>query len=254
MFHDEVQFARQRTDRNEYLQLINKLQSIARLSYEDQQAVLDLPMVVRPVPVGTDLVHEGDRPNHCCLLIEGMACRYKLLGSGRRQIMSFHTPGDIVDLQSLHVPVLDHDIGVLMPSRIGTIAHRDVHALIRRSDTLMQAFWRDTLVDAAIFRQWIVGLGRRSAYGRIAHLFCEVATKLAMVGLAADRRLDWPITQTELGDALGLTNVHVNRVLQKMRADQLICLRQGSLEILDWEGLQEAAEFDPDYLGRRSLG
>ena len=104
MLHEEVQVAQPRVDRSEYLQLINKLQSIARLSHEDRQAVLDLPMAVRLVPAGTDLVREGDRPGHCCLLIEGMACRYKVLGSGRRQIMSFHTPGDIVDLQSLYVP------------------------------------------------------------------------------------------------------------------------------------------------------
>ena len=110
------------------------------------------------------------------------------------------------------------------------------------------ALWRDTLVDAAIFREWMIGIGRKTAFGRIAHLFCEMYLKLEAVGLAGDHRCELPITQIEIGDALGLSNVHVNRVLQELRAKGLITLRGRSLVITDWAALSEAGEFDPTYL------
>jgi CRP-like cAMP-binding protein len=108
--------------------------------------------------------------------------------------------------------------------------------------------WRDTLIDAAVFREWMIGIGRRSAYTRIAHVLCELMVKMRAVGLANGYQCDLPITQTELGDALGLSTVHVNRSLQELRGDGLIEWRSGTLTALNWEGLKQAGEFDPTYL------
>ena len=228
--------------------LVRKLESIADLAPEERQAVLDLPMRVQPIEADQDIVREGDRPSRCCLVLQGFTCRYKMTAPGKRQIMAFHIPGDIPDLQSLHLKVLDHSLGTITPCEVGFIRHEDVRDLVRRCPRLGDMLWRDTLIDAAIFREWMVGMGRREAYGRIAHLLCEVMTKLKAVGLADGVTCELPITQAEIGDALGLSTVHVNRVLQELRGDGLITLRGRTLVANDWEGLQRAGEFDPNYL------
>jgi CRP-like cAMP-binding protein len=187
-------------------------------------------------------------PSECCLIVDGFACRYKLLQDGKRQIMSYHISGDIPDLQSLHLDVMDHSLGTLAPSKIAFIKHDHLHELNRRFPRIADAFWRDTLIDAAIFREWMIGMGRRSAYTRIAHVLCEVLVKFRSVGLANGHDIDLPVTQAELADSLGLSTVHVNRVLQELRGNGLITLRGRSLSVQNWPGLKNAGEFDPTYL------
>ncbi len=228
--------------------LIRKLESIAPLAPEEKAALLRLPLRLHAVAADRDVVREGDRPAECCLIVEGFACRYNLTDEGKRQILSFHISGDIPDLQSLHLDVMDHSLGTLVPSRLAFIQHEDLRSLMRSHPRLGDLFWRDTLIDAAVFRQWMVGLGRRSAHTRIAHLLCELLVRLRAVELAEDHAFDLPVTQTELGDALGLSTVHVNRVLQDLRSENLISLRGGTLTVLDWDGLKTAGEFDPVYL------
>jgi CRP-like cAMP-binding protein len=201
-----------------------------------------------------DAVRDGDVPSESCLLIEGFMHRYKMLPDGRRQILAFHTPGDIPDLQSLHVSVMDHSLAATVASTVAFIRHDDIKALIRRSPTTGDLLWRDTLIDAAIFRAWMVGLGQRSARGHMAHLVCEVFTRLRAVGLTDGNACPLPLTQTELGEALGLSTVHVNRTLQELRAEGLLQFQKGRLQILDWRGLKEAAQFDPTYLQLRDSG
>jgi CRP-like cAMP-binding protein len=232
----------------EHHPLLRRLDSIAGLSEGERQAILDLPLAVKALGADTDIVRHGDRPSDCCLILDGFACRYKILPDGRRQIMGFYIPGDIPDLQSLFLEVLDNSVGTLTSSRVAMIPHGSLRDLLRRSPGLAEAFWRDTLIDAAIFREWMIGLGRRSAYQRMAHLLCELRVRLHAVGLTQDHGFHLPVTQTELADALGLSTVHVNRVLQDLRAEKLIVLRGGSLSIPDWEALTSAAEFDPAYL------
>ena len=193
-------------------------------------------------------MREGDRPSECCLIVAGFACRYKITAEGKRQILSFHIAGDIPDLQSLHIDVMDHSLGTLAPSSLAFIQHDNLRTFMRSHPRLSDLLWRDTLIDAAIFRQWMVGLGRRDAYGRIAHLLCELLVRLRAVELVEDHAFTLPVTQAELGDAFGLSTVHVNRVLQDLRRDSLITLRGVSLKVLDWEGLKKAGEFDPIYL------
>ena len=179
---------------------------------------------------------------------DGWACRYKIIGEGRRQIFSFHIPGDIPDLQSLHIHTMDHSLCTVTESTVAFIPHESMLDLTARFPGVAAILWRDTLIDAAIFREWMVGMGRRSAFERIAHLFCELYLKLQAVGLAGSYRCPLPITQIDIGDALGLSNVHVNRVLQEMRGKRLITLRSSTLVIEAWDELIRVSEFDPTYL------
>jgi CRP-like cAMP-binding protein len=228
--------------------LIRKLESIAPLAPEEKAALLRLPLRLKTVAAHQDIVRAGDTPSESCLIVAGFACRYILTAEGKRQILSFHIAGDIPDLQSLHIDVMDHSLATLAPSSLAFIQHDDLRTIMRSHPRLGDLLWRDTLIDAAIFRQWMVGLGRREAYGRIAHLLCELLVRLRAVELVEDHAFTLPVTQAELGDAFGLSTVHVNRVLQDLRGDGLITLRGVSLKVLDWEGLKKAGEFDPTYL------
>ena len=233
--------------------LVRKLESIAELSSAETAALLALPMIVKEIGADQDIVREGELPTESCLVLDGFACRYKLLPDGRRQIMSFHTPGDIPDLLSIHLRVMDHSLGTLVRSKLAFIPHENLRDLARRFPGIAIAFWRDTLIDSAIFREWMVGLGRRSAFQRIAHLLCEMAMRFKAVGLADEHVYDLPVTQAELGDALGLSTVHINRVLQELRQAGLITFRGSTVSVLDWTGLKVAGEFDPTYLHQRDV-
>jgi CRP-like cAMP-binding protein len=228
--------------------LLLKLDSIAELLPEDKEALLTLPLRVKSFPEDADIIREGDRPSESFLVLEGFCCRYKIAQEGRRQIMSFHTPGDMPDLQSIYLKTMDHSVGTLVPTKVAFITHQSLIALTRQFPNIAAAFWRDTLIDGAIFREWMVGLGRRDAYQRIAHLICEMALRTKAVGLVDNDTFEFPVTQGELGDALGLSNVHVNRVIMGLRKDRLITMRNSTVTVLDWEGLKRAGDFDPLYL------
>ena len=228
--------------------IIAKLESILTLTEEEKAAILRLPMQVVTLRSDQDIVREGDRPTRSCALLEGFACTYKVTYGGKRQIMAFHIAGDIPDLQSLHLTTLDNSVQTITPCRVGFIQHEHLHELCHAQTRLAGAFWRETLVDGAIFREWMLNVGRREAYGRLAHLLCEMVSRLRAVGLVQDNTCELPITQSELGDALGISTVHVNRTLQDLRAAGLISLKGGTLSVLDWDGLKHAGEFDPTYL------
>ncbi len=234
--------------------LIRKLESIGELSAEDRRAIASLPLHVKQLRADEDAVRDGDVPSECCLLIEGFMHRYKMLPDGKRQILAFHTPGDIPDLQSLHLTTMDHSVAATAPSTVGFIGHEAMRKLIRSSPTTADLLWRDTLVDAAIFRAWMIGLGQRSARGQLAHLLCEVFTRLRAIGRTEGNSCKLPLTQAEIGDALGLSTVHVNRTLQELRGEGLIEFQGGRLRILDWLQLKETAQFDPTYLQLRDKG
>jgi CRP-like cAMP-binding protein len=171
--------------------------------------------------------------------------------AGKRQIFSFHIPGDIPDLQSLHLDVMDHNLGTLALCKLAFVPHPAMRALMRGFPRIGDAFWRDTLIDGAVFREWMIGIGRREAYTRVAHLLCELYVRLRAVGLTNGHAYEMPITQAELGDALGLSTVHVNRTLQELRGDGLIRTTSGTVAVLDWEALRNAGEFDETYLHLR---
>jgi len=218
------------------------------LSQDDRQAILDLPLQLTTLRAHQDIVREGDRPTRCCALLDGFAAMFKVTAEGKRQITAFHIPGDIPDLQSLHLEVLDTSLGTLSPCKVGFIQHEALQELCDRHPRIANAMWRETLIDAAIFRDWTANIGRREAYGRIAHILCELIVRLQVVGMTQNHTCKIPITQNQFADATGLSSVHVNRVLQALRADGLIVLRGNTLQVPDWEKLKKAGDFDPTYL------
>jgi CRP-like cAMP-binding protein len=228
--------------------LIRKLESIFDLSEDERRSLENLPMRVTAINADQDIVREGDRPSRCGLLLSGFACTYKVTAQGKRQIVSFNIPGDISDLQSLHLKVLDSSISTMSPCRVGFITHEALRDLCIRHPRIAAALWRGTLIDAAVFREWVVNVGRREGTSRVAHVLCELLVRLRAVGLVEDHACDLPITQTEFADAVGFTTVHVNRILQQLRNDGLIELKGERLFVPDWERLKRTGEFDPAYL------
>ncbi len=228
--------------------LVRKLQISTPIEPDDINAIERLPIVTKDLPAHTAIVREGERPAQCCLLVEGFICRSKTTDAGKRQILSIHIPGDIPDLQSLHLRVMDHDMTTLSHSSVGFIAHDALRALARGRPLVGEALWRETLIDAAVFREWIVNVGRRSAVVRLAHLLAETGTRLQAIGLASGDRFELPMTQLDIADALGLTPVHVNRVVQELRRSRLLELRKHSVFLPDLPRLKEVGDFDDLYL------
>ncbi len=234
------------------MRLIRKLEADGmNFAEEEKEALLALPLALRDIPADKDIVREGDKPSQSCLLLEGFQCRYKMLPDGERQILSFHVPGDVPDLQSLFLQTMDHSLGTLSPCRVGFMQHEALRDIMRRHPAIGEKLWRESLIDASIFREWISNVGSRDAYARIGHLICELFTRLRAVGLAKGTSFDCPITQTEIADATGLSTVHVNRSIQQMRGDGLIVWERGVCTIPDFAALTEAAMFDPAYLHMR---
>ena len=228
--------------------LVRKVASLAALSGEERDALDRIPMMVRAVPAHQDIVRLGDRPSHCCLVLTGFAFRYKLVGEGRRQILNFHVPGDTPDLQSLHLPVLDHTVAALTNMTAGFIHHDAVHDVSARFPRIAGALWRDTLVDAAVLRERIVSIGQRDGLSRTAHFLCEMYMRLAAVDLASGWAMSMPITQVEIADALGLSPVHMNRMVRELRERRLVTLDGSRLVILGWDALATLGDFDPAFL------
>jgi CRP-like cAMP-binding protein len=228
--------------------MVRKRRNNSNLDEDDIQAICALPIHVRELSANTSILKEGDRPDRCCLMIEGFSIRSKTTNLGKRQILSIHIPGDIPDLQTLHLHVMDHDFTSLSACTVGFIGHAAVRALTRSRPLVAEALWRETLVDAAIFREWIVNVGRRQASQRLAHLVLEMRQRLAAVGRGGNGNYELPMTQSDLADALGLTPVHVNRVLKALRADGLVNIRNDVVTLGDAEKLMEIGDFSDEYL------
>src|SRR4051812_6083456 len=233
--------------------LIRHLEQFGPLSEPEKRALTSLVAEVRNIEAGQQIVCEGERPTDCRVILEGFVCRYKLLPPDRRQIMAIQIPGDVVDLQGFLLDEMDHSVGTLSPSKVGLIPHERLREITERYPRIGRALWQGTLIDSAVFRAWIIGIGRRSASQRIAHLLCEVFFRLRAVGLTEDGSFELPLTQAEIADSLGLTSVHVNRSLEELRRKQLITYQVGRVTIHDWEGLKQEGEFESRYLlgGRR---
>jgi len=215
----------------------------------NDRAVLD-DMVVSHVRqrAHTDIISEGDRPTHVIIMLEGWACRYKVLANGNRQIMAFLLPGDLCDPHIFILDRMDHSIGLLTDAKLAFIPKETIIGLTDRCPQIARGFWWSTLVDEAILRHWLLNLGQREAYDRIAHLFCELWDRLTQVGLRSGNLIEVPLTQEQLGDTMGLTSIHINRMIKRMRDEELIEVQNKRLRILDIERLREVAGYDPLYL------
>ena len=228
--------------------VITSLNRLHPLSVADRAALESLDFRVADRPSHHYLVREGSRMETCCMLLSGYACRHKMTSAGERQIVSFHIPGDMLDVQHLELDHADHNVQTITAARVAWVSKQELQRLIDDHPTVRKAIWRSALVDASIFREWVLNVGRREAVARVAHMLCEFAARREAAGLGSPDRFELPMTQEEIADATGLTPVHVNRMLQALGVRGVIARDKRDVRIVDWEGMRRIADFDPTYL------
>lgn len=228
---------------------VRRLRRHSKLNEVERNAVLGLAAVPAQISAHVDFVRLGETVQHACLVSEGLVGRFGQTAEGKRQFVSVHVPGELIDLPSVMMPQSTTALNALTASTIYKIPHADLRDLGFHYPAIAAAFWRDCVVDARIVAQWLVNVGRRDARSRVAHFLCELAARYRMMDQSDGRTFRLPMTQEQIGDALGLTSVHVDRTLMALRADGLVTFERGEVQILDPEGLARGAEFDPAYLG-----
>lgn len=228
--------------------LLLKLRARDVISPEEEEAIRDTIAEVEEVPARKTVVKRGETLNRSVLLIEGLMCRYKDLRNGRRQITALHVAGDFLDLHGFTLKHLDHDVMSLSPCKVAFASHERLTRITETYPHLTRLLWFSTNLDAAIHREWELSLGQRTGAVRAAHLICELHTRLQIVGLVREHDFELPINQTELGECLGLTVVHTNRVLKELRERGLAHFKKAVVTIHDMDRLKAFAEFDPTYL------
>ena len=232
--------------------LIRKLQQISELREADLAILRGIAIQEKAFQSNHNLVLEGDKPSQSFVVLDGLVGSTKYTGEGKRQITSFFVTGDIPDLHGLHLSVMDCTFSTLTPSRIGFMRHDTLRAICEQHPRIATALWRSTLIDAAIYREWVTNVGRREAFTRMAHILCELVCRLRAAGCIEDHVADIPITQAALGDALGLSTVHVNRTLQELRRKGLIATSGARVQAVNWPDLVRAGDFDATYLHQRN--
>ena len=238
--------------------LIRRLETFRVLPAIDRVALDEATRDVRSLPAHTALLREGDAPGAVRVLVEGFACRHKIVDDGKRQIVGFLLPGDICDAHVFTLSHTDHDVEVLTDAKVAVIPRDVMEGTLAARPAIARALLWSSLVNESISREWLANMGRRSPNKRIGHLLCEMLTRMRAVGLTTDDRFALPITQADLGDTVGLSTVHVNRTLQELKAKKLIASKRWLFEILDVAALMAFSGFDPGYLhldpapGRRS--
>jgi CRP-like cAMP-binding protein len=228
--------------------LIRRLEQFATLSDMEKVALRGAVSAPRRHHTSQISITHQAAANGMTVVLEGLACRYKLLGIGRRQIMGYLIAGDICSLPMRSLHASHYCIGTLGPTETAVLSPERIFNNPERYPNLTQALWRACAAEQSTTREWITNVGHRTAYERVAHLFCELFLRLQQVGLAKGDRCNLPLTQRDLGDALALSSVHVNRVLRQMRLDGLVTFRYGQLILQDLAALRGAAGFDATYL------
>jgi CRP-like cAMP-binding protein len=228
--------------------LLRKLDRYGPPSAEERAALVDIMTPVRRFAAGQEVIPQYSAPKESTVLLSGMMGRLVTLRSGTQQITALQVPGDFVDLHAFLLASLDHSVVAMAPCEATTAPHADLRRLCDRYPRLTRALWRLTIVDASIHRHWITVLGRRDAIARAAHLLCELHARLDDVGLVEDGQFDLPLTQADAGDVLGISTVHVNRVIQELRARNVVTWDRRRIQIKDWDALAAMAEFDATYL------
>ncbi|HZF96376.1 MAG TPA: Crp/Fnr family transcriptional regulator [Allosphingosinicella sp.] len=230
----------------------HRLSQIGEIDAEDEAALLTLEGQVRDVPRGEDLLVEGEeRPTTSVVVVSGLLQRYNISAEGRRQIHSFYIAGDTPCMETLHLDYMDNTLGAAAPSRIGIVPHAELHRVMEERPKVRALIWRETLVQAAIFRLWLMRNSQMLAHSALAHFFCEMLARARSAGLSDGTVMDLPLTQEDVADALGMTSVHVNRTLSLLRTGDLADFRGGKLRVADPVRLAEVGEFDPRYLHLR---
>jgi CRP-like cAMP-binding protein len=195
-----------------------------------------------------DIIADGEHSANCHVVLSGLACRYKLLPDGRRQIMAFLIPGDLCDAEIFVLKVMDHGVAAITPTTTALVPGEAMRTLLRETSSLGEALWWGTMTDLGVLRERIIDEGRRNAYVRTAHLLYEMLVRFRMVELTDGNCFEFPITQTDLADATGLTPVHANRTLRRLRTAGLVDFAGGVVKVLNPQGLKKAAQFSGDYL------
>ena len=229
-------------------EMVNRIERLSPLASEDRAALLSLPYSLRSHGPGVHLIRDGERAEQCNVLLSGFVHRYKLTGDGGRQIIAVHLPGECIDLQNALLARADHSVQTLTQVEVAVLPQQALRDLAFSRPAIARALWIDTLVDASIFREWVVNVGRRDSRARVAHLLCEFSLRLERAGLAHNHCYDLPMTQEQLADAVGLTSVHVNRVLRQLAEEQLIVRERRSVRIRDWQQMRAAGDFNERYL------
>jgi CRP-like cAMP-binding protein len=228
--------------------LVDKLQRLASLTPSDIEAILALPHEVRVVPNGHQIVRQGAQTERCSLLLSGWASRQRITVHGSRQILSIHIKGDFVDLQSALLGTAQDDVQALSTVEIALVPRQAIVHLAFAHPSIGKLLWTDTLIDASIAREWVVNVGRRDARTRILHLMCELYERQRSAGFAPEDGFELPLSQEQLGDATGLTAVHVNRTLQSLGHDGLFERKKRTVRITDLPTMKAQADFDASYL------
>jgi CRP-like cAMP-binding protein len=229
-------------------QFVNRLTSRSTLTGEEVSAVLGLKGQIRQVAAHSDFVRFGEPVDHSCLVVAGLIGRFGQNSNGSRQITCLHIPGDMADLPSVVSPKAGWGLMALAPTTILRLAHTDLRRVASTHWGIAEAFWRDCVADGSIFSEWVVNVGRREAIARLAHVFCEMAVRCEAAGQGDRQSYALPITQTDLADATGLTNVHVNRTLKELRARGIVTAQSGTVTILDWDQLVSVGDFNDAFL------
>lgn len=226
---------------------LDRLSARSVLTDEEKSAILALPTRREDIKARRDFVHLKQETVSSCVIVSGLVARFDQTVEGERQIVAFHVPGDMADLHSAVRPIGTGGLSTMCDSTILHVLHTDIFALCARYPAVAEALWRDCMLDAAVLAQWVVNVGRRNAQTRLSHLFCEMASRY---GTDREWVLDFPfqVTQGQLADATGLTAVHVNRTMGKLRLDAVVSHRRGKIKIHDWARLARLGEFDADYL------
>ncbi len=235
-------------ERNGVQELVAKLRARDDISRAEEQVLHGAVSEIRHFHPGRTLVRAGALLNESMLVVDGIISRHKDLANGERQIQELHVAGDFTDLHGFLLKRLDHNIGAITRATMAIVPHDNLRRISEEHPHLTRMLWFSTMLDAAIQRETILSVGRRSAVARIGHLMCELSLRLKLVGLSDGTRFMLPMTQLDLADATGLTSVHVNRMLRQLREQELMTFRSGEVVIHDWERLAKVAEFDPVYL------
>lgn len=227
---------------------LKKLRARDTISQDEEAAIRAAIVEVREYPEDVEVVHHGQYVTEAMMLLEGWMARTKNMADGQQQISELQFSGDFLDLHGFTLKRLDHNVTTITPSRVAVVSHEDFAALIERFPHLGRVYWLMNNIDASIHREWTASLGQRSALKRMAHLFCEIYERLNLVGQTTGSSYDFPLTQQELAECLGLTPVHVNRTLQALRKQKVVEVARGRVTIPDLKALQAVGEFDPEYL------
>lgn len=228
--------------------LVRKLSDYAELSEAAVAAIDALPCTIRTVEPSGYIVREGDVPTACAIVLSGFAFRQKLSGDGARQILSLRIPGDLLDAQTLFLSAVDHNVQALTRAKIGLIPRSAIQQLMDAHPSAAHAITVDILIEASITREWLLNVGRRNALARLAHLLCEFTVRMDSRGLGVDGAYELPLTQEQLGDALGLTSVHVNRTLKALEAEGVLKRQGRRISFTGWREARRIADFSPAYL------